>query len=100
MGGLGCSTEKEALWQAGSVSGRYEIALAACDKRQLHEKHIRHLTVDSEGNNVATMTVLTCPRYTLAGSSIRDGLVVEFGTWAGSSMRCMGGGLNQTGKHN
>lgn len=53
---------------------------------------------DREGGALAFMGG-PCNLMYAAGASVRDGLLVEFGTWAGGSMRCYAAGLNTTGHH-
>ena len=57
-------------------------------------------TYDREGQLVASMSAYACGFNYASGASVSRGLLVEFGTWAGGSMRCFAAGVNQTGhKH-
>lgn len=53
---------------------------------------------DPDGGALAFMGG-PCDLLYAAGASVRRGLLVELGTWAGGSMRCFLAGLNTTGKH-
>ena len=52
--------------------------------------------VDRNGEPLAKM-VAPCNLLFSVGASVHNGLLVEFGTWCGASMRCYGAGLNTTG---
>ena len=54
-------------------------------------------TSDREGQRLASMSSYACGFNFAAGASVDRGLLVEFGTWAGGSMRCFAAGVNQTG---
>ena len=57
-------------------------------------------SLDREGKQLATMSTYACCFNYAAGASVTDGLLVEFGTWAGGSMRCFAAGIQQTGHPN
>ena len=52
---------------------------------------------DREGKRLASMSAESCGPNYAAGVSVNQGLLIEFGTWAGGSMRCFAAGLNRTG---
>ena len=52
---------------------------------------------DREGMVIPTMSAYACGFNYAAGASVSRGLLVEFGTWAGGSMRCFAAGINVTG---
>jgi len=73
---------------------RLKEALAACPVQAMR---IRHIELDPDGKPIVTMSTGRCPLYFLAGASLTTGSAVEFGTWAGSSTRCIAAGVNFTG---
>ena len=58
----------------------------------------RLTTFDRDGSPLPKMSSSSCGFNYAAGASVGTGLLIEFGTWAGASMRCFGAGLNTTGQ--
>eukprot|EP00310_Coccolithus_braarudii_P000893 CAMPEP_0183374348 /NCGR_PEP_ID=MMETSP0164_2-20130417/114233_1 /TAXON_ID=221442 /ORGANISM="Coccolithus pelagicus ssp braarudi, Strain PLY182g" /LENGTH=450 /DNA_ID=CAMNT_0025551367 /DNA_START=145 /DNA_END=1497 /DNA_ORIENTATION=+ len=64
-------------------------------EKQLNLTHLANY--DRDGQRLATMSAYACPLLYAAGAALADGLCVEFGTWAGGSLRCLAAGVNSTG---
>ena len=61
------------------------------------ENGLRRLgSTDREGQLLASMSPSMCGFNYAAGASVATGILVEFGTWAGGSMRCFAGQPNLT----
>lgn len=91
---LGCTALPED--GPGLPVGRFKMLLHACMPPE--NLRIGHLKLDADGHKVISETPLACPLYFLAGASVTFGTAVEFGTFAGASMRCIAAGLNLTGR--
>lgn len=74
--------------------------LRACPTPREMAPRMTPLQLDPDGSPILSMTGATCPYYFLAGSCVRTGMAVEFGTWLGGSLRCIGAGVAQTREAN
>lgn len=77
------------------VSSRFLMLMEACPAGSGWNTTAIERT-DRRGEPLVAMTANVCGEYLAAGAAVGSGLIVEFGTWAGASMRCMAAGVNLT----